>query len=376
MQARQSRSGRRSEPAPPAPTKRADMIDYNTERVLVTIETVQEIVPIDGADRIESARIRNWWVVVTKDMHNVGDSVLYFEIDSALPLADPRFESYRKFGVKTLPDGTEVHRLKTANMRGSFSQGTVLPSAIFANEIATVDPSDPLALQRAIGVGLWESDIDDPTLFCGDFPTHLARKSGSIRAENLTPRQWGVIADLDWIATEKVDGTSCTLIRDQDGELVLASRKMQARLDTDNRYSRAVTDVGLDAALLAEADVDTIQMEIAGPTTGHKNTLDLKGPRVFIFAVFKGREAVPRADWPQWALNLAAPVLEVNFPETVPELVAMADGLESVVTPGRRAEGMVWSLAGGAAEQRLLPAELEHPTIKVISRKLLARNKD
>ena len=166
------------------------MIDYNTERVLVTIETVQEIVPIDGADRIESARIRNWWVVVTKDMHNVGDSVLYFEIDSALPLADPRFESYRKFGVKTLPDGTEVHRLKTASMRGSFSQGTVLPSAIFANEIATVDPSDPLALQRAIRVGLWESDIDDPTLFCGDFPTHLARKSGSIRAENLTPEQW------------------------------------------------------------------------------------------------------------------------------------------------------------------------------------------
>src|SRR5690606_28028443 len=57
------------------------------ERQLVTREQITDIQPIEGADAIEVASVRGWKVVVRKGEFTVGDEVVYFEIDSALPLA-------------------------------------------------------------------------------------------------------------------------------------------------------------------------------------------------------------------------------------------------------------------------------------------------
>lgn len=46
-------------------------------------------------------------------------------------------------------------------------------------------------------------------------------------------------------------------------------------------------------------------------------------------------------------LESAAPVLDVTLPDTVDEAVAQADGLKSVITPGRLAEGIVWHRTSG-----------------------------
>jgi len=42
-------------------------------RKLATIEIIDTITPIDGADRIESAGVRGWNVVVSKDQFTPGD---------------------------------------------------------------------------------------------------------------------------------------------------------------------------------------------------------------------------------------------------------------------------------------------------------------
>ncbi|MCU0728314.1 MAG: RNA ligase (ATP), partial [Planctomycetes bacterium] len=60
-------------------------------RQLATVQRVDEVRPIEGADRIERARIEGWWVVVKKGEFAPGDLCVYFEIDSFLPVR-PEFE--------------------------------------------------------------------------------------------------------------------------------------------------------------------------------------------------------------------------------------------------------------------------------------------
>ena len=75
------------------------------ERKLATIRRIDDIQPIEGADKIELATVGGWKVVVAKDVnHKVGNLVVYCEIDSFLPI-EPEFEflrksSYKKWGRK------------------------------------------------------------------------------------------------------------------------------------------------------------------------------------------------------------------------------------------------------------------------------------
>ena len=66
-----------------------DSISNPTEmsgRPLAYVERIVGLEPIEGADRIELAKVRGWTVVVNKAHgHRVGDLVVYFEIDSVLP---------------------------------------------------------------------------------------------------------------------------------------------------------------------------------------------------------------------------------------------------------------------------------------------------
>jgi len=55
------------------------------ERKLVTIQKIDRLDPIEGADRIEKARIMGWDVVVKKGEFQVGGDCCFAEVDSVLP---------------------------------------------------------------------------------------------------------------------------------------------------------------------------------------------------------------------------------------------------------------------------------------------------
>ena len=91
-------------------------------RKLASIQTIDDIKPIEGKDRIAMARVRGWNVIIQKSEFNIGDKCVFFEIDSVLP-EKPWFEfmRQRKFRVRTLKFGNAV------------SQGLVFPLSIFGN---------------------------------------------------------------------------------------------------------------------------------------------------------------------------------------------------------------------------------------------------
>ena len=85
------------------------------ERKLASIQTIRELLPIEGADAIELAVVNGWKVVVAKNAeHKVGEQVVYCEIDSFLPIREA-FEFLRKSSYKKMGE-QEGFRLRTIKL--------------------------------------------------------------------------------------------------------------------------------------------------------------------------------------------------------------------------------------------------------------------
>ena len=88
----------------------------------VTIETISNIRPIAGADKIELASLEGstFQFVVGKDAFKNGESVLYFPVDSVISDA-----TIAKLGLTGKLAGSQHNRVKTVKLRGQYSQGIV-----------------------------------------------------------------------------------------------------------------------------------------------------------------------------------------------------------------------------------------------------------
>ena len=86
------------------------------ERKLAHIELITDLQPIEGADRIEKAIVLGWECVVKKGEFQVGQMIIYCEIDSVLPEL-PEFEFLKD----------RKYRIRTIKLKGQVSQGLILP---------------------------------------------------------------------------------------------------------------------------------------------------------------------------------------------------------------------------------------------------------
>lgn len=90
------------------------------ERQLASIQKIVSIAPIEDADKILKCTILGWESVIAKaDNFNVGDKVVYLEVDSILP-DKPEFEFLRD----------RKFRIRTIKLRGQVSQGICFPLTI------------------------------------------------------------------------------------------------------------------------------------------------------------------------------------------------------------------------------------------------------
>ena len=94
-------------------------------RKLASIQKIDSISAIEGADRIVCAHVGGWPVVVKAGEFNVGDTVIFCEIDSWIPsTVAPFLTKPGKFPKEYL--GVQGERLKTVRLKGQISQGLVL----------------------------------------------------------------------------------------------------------------------------------------------------------------------------------------------------------------------------------------------------------
>lgn len=346
-------------------------------RKLATIEEITEIKPIQDADAIMAAKIRGWTVVVKKDEFQVGDAVVYFEEDTALPLDDERFAFLAPRGSKE-DEGKFYHVLKTARLRGTYSQGLALPLEQFEWDIRRAMAHDTTEnaggeltpgkdVTHLLGLGKWDTPLPVGNgQVAGPFLTKLARKTDSERAQNLGAA-WGSIKATEWDITEKVDGTSLTVLRDEEGKLRVMGRNWEI-IEGDNTYWNVVKRYSEIFDTLEPLDV--IQAEICGPgILGNK--LQLKDVRPFIFDFARSGEMLPRENWPEVVKKYAVPLVDMEFPDTIEELVDAVDGMRSLITPKVKAEGVVFHTKDGS----ILNEIGGRNTFKVISNAFLLKQK-
>ena len=95
-------------------------------RKLATVRCIDSIDPIPGADAIEVATVGGWKTVVAKkDGFKAGDLAIYCEVDSWIPTELAPFLS--KGNEPREYNGVKGERLRTIKLRGTLSQGLILP---------------------------------------------------------------------------------------------------------------------------------------------------------------------------------------------------------------------------------------------------------
>lgn len=280
------------------------------ERKLVTIRIVSEILPIEGADRIELAKIDGWQCVISKGDFNVGDTGIYFEIDSFLPIQE-RYEFLRKSCYKKMADGREGFRIKTMKLRKVLSQGLLMPISKFPEFTTSVLPYD---VDLAVDLHVVKYEPPIPTqlagLVKGQFPSFIP-KTDEERVQNLQEVLTANNGTSCYIS-EKVDGTSVTYYL-KDGEFGVCSRNLELKETDGNTLWRVARELMIEEKLRAEGLNVALQGELIGEGI-NGNSLKMLGNRILFFNVFD----ITQQKYLDW--NAAAQFLGKLGLETVPIL--------------------------------------------------------
>lgn len=307
-------------------------------RKLASIQTVNAVEPIEGADAIERIRVLGWYVVTKKGEFQVGDPCVYCEIDSLMP-DRPEFEFLR---------ARSNMRIKTAKLRGQVSQGIAFPLSVLPPRAADEYPEGE-DVTEILGVTKYEPPV--PTCLSGKvkgpFPGFVP-KTDETRVqvlEKVLERHRGAKV----YATEKVDGSSCTVYL-RDGDFGVCSRGLDLLEDPGNTFWQVVRRLDVEAKLRAFSEANggksyAIQGELVGPAI-QGNKLKLTEPTLMLFNVYDidASRYMDYADFNGAVSSLGlqrVPIVgEFYLEHTIDQLVEMATR-KSAINPQAEAEGIV-----------------------------------
>ncbi|WP_373550553.1 RNA ligase (ATP) [Haliscomenobacter sp.] len=309
-------------------------------RKLASIRQCTELQAIPGADAIQVAVVDGWTCVVKIGDIQAGQKGVYFEIDSFLPVDDPRFEFLRKSSLRKMGD-TEGFRLRTIRLRGQLSQGLFMPLHLFPE----VDPAEPVGtdLTERLRVDKYEPPIpaDLTGKVIGPFPGFIP-KTDEERVQNLL-EEFATWQGLSFVVSEKLDGTSFTAYQ-RNGHFGICSRNWELSDEDPNSYWKVAAETQL-LQKLGRQNL-AIQGEMIGEGI-QKNMYKLRGQHLFVFHVFD----IDQHRFYSYSETLdfcrnndlqIVPLVSADFqlPVKVEDLLRMADG-PSILNEKAGREGLV-----------------------------------
>lgn len=366
----------------------------NKKRALAYTAKCGKIEKIEGADNIELMSVLGWKVITKIGEFKEGDLCVYFEIDSKLPVANwSEFMAKKGYKVKTM-------KLGKFNV---ISQGLALPISAFDIDVPTeegVDLTDLLGVTYSVYEDNARKKSNPNTkykkmcaahpklfqtkairwlmrrkwgknlLFCIfgkrakdplEFPKFVS-KTDEERVEN---QPWRLNDGKTYIATEKLDGTSCTYALERKGrnkfEFYVCSRNVRQLDKEQQTYHKS--NIYWDLALkydiekhlkdflnnTKECDWVCIQGEGVGSIQG--NPLKLKEDDLYVFNFidscvgrwnsYEGKKLIEK-----WGMKWVPILGEVKMPKSMEELKELATG-KSVVNPRVLREGLVYRTTDG-----------------------------
>jgi RNA ligase (TIGR02306 family) len=336
-------------------------------RKLVKLVVVDNIVPHTNADALELAIIGGWQCCVKKGEFKPGDSGVYFEVDSMLPL-DVGFFEFLSGRNEREHEGRKYARIKTMKLRGELSQGLLLPISHFGDVFGeailgwgALEEEDKLT--EVMQVVKYEPAM--PACLAGNakgsFPSFIP-KTDQERVQNIKREYEKCVASGELFeVTYKLDGSSFTAFAINEGDdyeegfnprIGVCSRNLELKIDENegNAFVQTLKNYSLDVKLhdyLYEQERQiAIQGEMVGPGI-QKNFEGLESVQLYIYNIFdidKQEYLLPneaRMICEELDLDYV-PLFDspMRLPETIEEVIAMADG-ESGLN-GKYREGLVF----------------------------------
>lgn len=353
-------------------------------RKLASIQRIHNIRSIEGADNICVGSILGWNVVVEKNKFKENELVIFFEIDSFLPIRQ-EYAFLQNRGIKKMIINQEEHigyRLKTIRLRGQISQGLALPLFILKSTVpegtAYVMSDDALLGQDVTDLlGVYKYEIPLPTQLAGkvrgNFPGFLP-KTDEPRLQAF-PQLLERYKDKPFFVTEKLDGSSVTFVI-KNGEFHACSRGMDWLDDGSNTIWRVAKEMKIEEKMrLLKEERYAIQGELVGEKI-QNNTLMLSNHQVFFFSVYDFIDG-KYLDYSQYKMITAmlglpiVPILQTDMalPKTVDEAVKFATR-KSVINPKGWAEGVVFRPMEEVQDDLLGT----HLSFKVVNPEFLLKN--
>jgi hypothetical protein len=368
----------------------------NEKRALAYTAKVGEIRKIEGADNIELISVLGWKVIAKIGEFHEGDICVYFEIDSKLPEKEwSEFMRLKHFKVKTM-------KLGKFNV---ISQGLALPINIFDVEIPNeenVDVTDLLGVTYSVEEDNVRKNGDPnakyksmgarhPSLFKKRWVRWLMRrrwgrkvmffffgkkkdnprgfpafisKTDEERVEN---QPWRIGDGKTYLATEKLDGTSCTYALERKGkkkfEFYVCSRNVRQQDEKQECYHdhniywdlafKYNIERHLKGFLIDHPECKWVCIQGEGVGSVQGNPLKLTEDDLYVFN-FKDSS---KGRWPSrdgrnviedlWNMKWVPILGEVQMPDTMEELKELATG-KSVVNPKVLREGLVYRSLDGS----------------------------
>ena len=368
----------------------------NDKRALAYIQHVTNIRPIDGADNIEQCNVLGWNLICKKGEFHEGDPCVYIEIDSKVPERE-EFEFLRAKGFK-------VKTMKLGKFN-CISQGLAMPQSAF-KELAGLsegtDVTDILGIKYSVQEDNARKGNGDPNakyksmaarhkkifkkkwarwmmrrswgrkvmfFFFGKkkdnprgFPTFVS-KTDEERVEN---QPWRIGDGKTYLATEKLDGTSCTYALERKGrnkfEFYVCSRNVRQQDEKQECYH----DHNIYWDLAFKYNIEQhlkdflnqfpqlkwvcIQGEGVGSVQG--NPLKLTEDDLYVFNFKESQTGrwssmAGAGQVREWGMKWVPILGEVQMPDTMEELKVLATG-KSRVNPEVMREGIVYRSLDGS----------------------------
>lgn len=381
------------------------MLNKNNERELAYLVRVDSISPMD-ADRLECAHVGGWNCVVGKGEFKPGDAAVYFEIDSKIPEERP-FVSLSFLASKKF-------KIKSQKIRGVISQGLLVPVSLFnwvdnlggcvwipdENRFRHCDDESRFVTEK---LGVTYAVVEDnvrkartpdrskvlaqkyPKFFSNPiirrlmhydwfrkfivyvfptpvkrntWPSHIAAKTDVERIQNM---MWVLDDKKPFVATEKVDGTSCSIMAEKKGfnriQYYVCSRNVvftdrnQKCFYEDNVYFEAFEKYNFRDILpkiMQEYDLTNIaiQMEVYGDGIQQRDYSLKNQHQIAVFHIVSNGIKFPMEKTVEICEEYGLPhvsIVDANYilPDTLEELQEFVESEPSDIDGGMR-EGIVF----------------------------------
>ena len=233
------------------------MLDSTGTRQLAYVAAIDDILPIEGANNVEQAVIGGWHIMTRKGQFKPGDPAIYFEIDSKVPETEPfEFLASKHYKIKTQKyfKGTVISQglLMSAEDFGWKKDWTLdadIPFIIDNENKIHYATDESRFLTEKLGVKYAVDEDNIRKAASADKYKKMAQRNGKLFSKQpfrwLMKKKWGrkllfiffgkkkdkrgwpawvvktdeervqnlpwILKDKsEWIATEKIDGTSTT----------------------------------------------------------------------------------------------------------------------------------------------------------------------